>query len=61
MGNPYIFGKAFESMKIPVDKKLKEYIEVLRRAEVKTLETAREGIVEFDVTVDRFIAEMATI
>lgn len=59
MGNPYLFGKAYESMKIPVDVKLREYIDVLRRAEKATLEKAREGIIEFDVTVDKFVAEMA--
>ena len=48
-------------MKIPVDVKLQEYIVVLRRAELATLEKAREEIIEFDVTVDKFIAEMATI
>ena len=57
MGNPYVFGKAYESMKIPVDEKLQAYIEVLRRAEKATLELAKEGIVEFDVTVESFIAE----
>lgn len=58
MGNPYLFGKAYESMRIPVDTKLQEYIDVLRRAEKVTLEKAREGILEFDVTVDKFVAEM---
>lgn len=43
---PYIFGKAYESMKIPVDVKLQEYIDVLRRAELATLEKAREEIDE---------------
>ncbi|MBR2046227.1 MAG: radical SAM protein [Agathobacter sp.] len=57
MGNPYVFGKAYESMKIPVDEKLEEYIDVLRRAEKATLEKAREGIVEFDVTVDKYVVE----
>ena len=61
MGNPYVFGKAYESMNIPVDEKLQAYIEVLRKAEKSTLELAKEGIVEFDVTVDRFITEKATI
>ena len=61
MGNPYTFGKAYESMKIPVDEKLREYIEVLRRAEQATLENASEEIIEFDVTVDKFVAEMDPI
>lgn len=59
MGNPYLFGKAYESMRIPVDAKLQEYIDVLRRAEKATLEKAREGIIEFDVTVDKFVTEMS--
>lgn len=59
MGNPYIFGKAYESMKIPVDEKMQAYIEVLRKAEKATLENARERIIEFDVTVDYFIKEIA--
>ena len=59
MGNPYLFGKAYESMKIPVDVKLREYIEVLRKAEMETLKKAKEEILEFDVTVDKFVAEMA--
>lgn len=58
MGNPYVFGKAYESMRIPIDAKLQEYINVLRRAEKATLNKAREEIVEFDVTVDKFVAEM---
>ena len=60
MGNPYVFGKAYESMKIPVDKKLRAYIEVLRKAEKATMERAKEGIVEFDVTVDKFIVQKTT-
>ena len=44
MGNPYVFGKAYESMKIPVDVKLQEYIDVLRRAEMATLEKAKEDL-----------------
>lgn len=57
MGNPYVFGKAYESMKIPVDEKLRTYIEVLRKAERSTLDLAKKCIVEFDVTVDKFIVE----
>lgn len=56
MGNPFLFGKAYESIKIPIDKKLQEYIEVLRKAELATLNEAKETIIEFDVTVDKNIA-----
>lgn len=56
MGNPYHFGKAYEDIKIPMDEKLQEYIEILRKAEKATLDEAKEKIVEFDVTVDKYIA-----
>lgn len=59
MGNPYVFGKAYESIKIPLDEKLRKYIEVLRKAEHKTLQDAKERIVEFDVTVDEYIKTSA--
>ena len=55
MDNPYVFGKAYESIKIPMDEKLYEYIEVLRKAEKATLNDVKEKIVEFDVTVDAYI------
>lgn len=55
IGNPYVFGKAYESIKIPIDDKLQEYIDVLRKAEQATLQDAKERIVEFDVTVDEYI------
>ena len=59
MGNPYVFGKAYESIKIPIDDKLQEYIDVLRKAEQATLKDASEKIVEFDVTVDAYINSIA--
>lgn len=55
MDNPYTFGKAYESIRIPVDKRLEAYIELLRRAEEETLKEAENSIVEFDVTVDKYI------
>lgn len=55
MDNPFVFGKAYESIRIPIDNKLKEYIELLRKAEEATLAEAKEGIVELDVTVDKYI------
>ena len=58
LGNPYVFGKAYESIKIPIDEKLKEYIDLLKRAEKLTLKDASENIVEFDVTVDKYIASL---
>lgn len=55
MGNPYVFGKAYESIRIPVDDKLRSYIQLLREAESATLKEAENSIVEFDVTVDKYI------
>lgn len=55
MDNPYIFGKAYESLCIPIDGKLTDYIELLRKAENETLKEAENAIVEFDVTVDKYI------
>lgn len=59
MDNPFVFGKAYESIKIPVDSKLKNYIELLRKAEAATLKEAENAIVEFDVTVDKYIKLLA--
>lgn len=55
MENPFVFGKAYESIRIPVDHKLKAYISLLRKAEKATLKEAENAIVEFDVTVDKYI------
>lgn len=55
MNNPFTFGKAYESLLIPIDKRIQDYISLLRRAEMATLEEARETPVEFDVTVDKYI------
>lgn len=54
MGNPYTFGWAYEGLQIPVES-LKQYIQVLRRAEQLTLGEAESKIVELDVTVDKYI------
>lgn len=55
MDNPYIFGKAYDSIRIPIDETIYHYIERLRRAEKQTLEEAEDSIIEFDVTVDKYI------
>lgn len=55
MDNPFIFGKAYESLRIPIDEKLMNYITLLRKAEEATLKEAEKSIVEFDVTVDKYI------
>ena len=54
MGNPYTFGLAYESLQIPIDV-VKQYIHILRKAEQLTLKEAENKIVEFDVTVDKYI------
>ena len=46
-------------MKIPIDKKMEEYIELLRNAEKATLRDASQNIVEFDVTVDKYIISLS--
>jgi MoaA/NifB/PqqE/SkfB family radical SAM enzyme len=55
MDNPYTFGKAYESLRIPIDNKLMNYIDLLRKAEEAALNEARAAIVELDVTVDNYI------
>ena len=57
MGNPYTFGKAYESIRIPVDQKLLGYVELLRNAESLALRAAEHSIIEFDVAVDRYIVK----
>ena len=55
MDNPFVFGKAYESIRIPIDNNLKEYIKLLRKAEEATLKEAEYDIVELDITVDKYI------
>jgi len=59
MDNPFTFGKAYETIRIPIDKKLLDYIGLLRRAENAVLEEAQNAIVEFDVTVDKYINQFS--
>ncbi|WP_310604750.1 radical SAM protein, partial [Anaerosporobacter sp.] len=59
MENPYTFGKAYESIRVPIDEKLMDYIELLKKAEQATLEEAKTAIVEVDITVDRYIRELS--
>lgn len=55
MDNPYTFGKAYESIRIPADEKLFHYIDILKTAEQQVLRDSRENIVEVDVLVDYYI------
>jgi MoaA/NifB/PqqE/SkfB family radical SAM enzyme len=59
MDNPYVFGKAYESLCIPIDKNLINYVTLLREAEEATLKEAENLIVEFDVTVDKYIRKLS--
>lgn len=59
MDNPFTFGKAYESIKIPIDQKLMNYIELLRKAESAVLDEAQNAVVEFDVTVDKYINQFS--
>ena len=49
LGDPYIWGKAFENLYIPIDNKLMEYITKLKSADYKLLEASKKEILEYDV------------
>ncbi len=55
MNNPYIFGKAYESLKIPMDEKFFEYLELLKKADKHIFEESLLHEVEYDTEVDNFI------
>ncbi len=57
MMNPYVFGKAYENIRIPIDQKLLDYIHCLRNAESAALHDAENAVIEFDVVVDQYILE----
>lgn len=59
MDNPYTFGKAYESLSIPINKNLNNYVALLREAEEAALQEAENSIVEFDVTVDKYIRKLS--
>jgi sulfatase maturation enzyme AslB (radical SAM superfamily) len=59
MDNPFIFGKAYESLRIPLDQKLIDYITLLRKAEEAALNESEYSIVEFDVAVDKYIRQLS--
>jgi 16S rRNA C1402 N4-methylase RsmH len=61
MGNPYTFGKAYDSIRIPVNKDLMAYIDLLRKAEEATLQESQDKIVEFDVMVDKYIKILSVL
>lgn len=55
MSNPFIFGKAYESLKIPMDEKFFGYIELLKKADEHILEKSASHEVEYDTEIDNYI------
>lgn len=58
MTNPVTFGKAYESVKIPMDEKFFDYIDLLKKADEKILAYSRENAVEYDTEIDRYITSV---
>ena len=56
MNNPFVFGKAYESIKIPMDEKFFEYIELLKKADELVLEKAKEHEGEYDTEIDKYLS-----
>ena len=56
MNNPFVFGKAYESIKIPMDEKFFEYIDLLKKADELVLNDAKEHEVEYDTLVDKYLS-----
>lgn len=55
MINPCVFGKAYESIKIPMNEKFFEYIEALKKADEYILEKSLYCEVEYDTEVDNYL------
>ena len=56
MNNTFVFGKAYESIKIPMDEKFFEYIDLLKKADELVLNDAKEHEVEYDTLVDKYLS-----
>ena len=56
MNNPFVFGKAFETIKIPMDEKFYGYIELLKKADEIILDVTKEQAVEYDTLVDKYLS-----
>ena len=56
MNNPFVFGKAYESIKIPMDEKFFSYIELLKKADELVLKKAKEHEIEYDTAVDKYLS-----
>ena len=55
MNNPYVWGKAYESLKIPMDERFFEYIEILKKANKYVLEKSLTLEVEYDTEIDTYL------
>ena len=55
MDNPYVWGKAYESLKIPMDERFFEYIEILKKANKYVLEKSLTLEVEYDTEIDTYL------
>lgn len=55
MLNPVVFGKAYDSVRIPMDEKFFDYIELLKKADEKVLTDFADNYVEYDTEIDRYI------
>ncbi len=56
MNNPFVFGKAYDSLKIPMDEKFFEYIELLKKADALVLNDSKEHAVEYDTEADKYLS-----
>lgn len=55
INNPFVFGKAYESVKIPMDEKFFGYIELLKKANELVLNDSKEHEIEYDTAVDKYL------
>lgn len=55
MDNPYIWGKAYESLKIPMEERFFRYIETLKKADESILEKSIHQEVEYDTEIDTYL------
>ena len=57
MNNPYTFGKAYDSLKVPIDEVLLSYIDELRTVESIIFNETAKVFVEWDAEIDKYLAE----
>ena len=55
--DPYVLGKAFENLYVPIVDKLKEYIIKLKSADYTLLEFAKKEILEYDVELVKEVSK----